>query len=354
MSASAEFRWIVDRESTLATRLRPRAWIVLSACLVLGAVGVALSGCSGEPDRIDVAYAPFEPTALIWIAEARQFFQDEGLAVTFHRYDTGPAALEAMLAGEADMAVGVGEFPMVGKVLQQTQARIIASMDRSELISVVARRDSGITEVADLKGKRVGTTRGTIAEFFLGRFLEINGLSTADLTLVELKTPGEWVEAVAKGDVDAVATAEPFAAHASERLGTNAVSWSAHSGQPMYALAIASDEWLTAHPEVARRFLEALAQAETYALRSPAEAQTIVQTALDLEPASMQAVWERNQFSLSLDQSLIAAMEDEARWLIGNDLAAEASVPDFLGFIWEDGLGEVWPRAVNIIRPSSP
>ena len=36
----------------------------------------------------------------------------------------------------------------------------------------------------------------------------------------------------------------------------------------------------------------------------------------------MQAVWARNQFALTLDQSLIAAMEDESRWLISNGLTS--------------------------------
>ena len=40
-------------------------------------------------------------------------------------------------------------------------------------------------------------------------------------------------------------------------------------------------------------------------------------------------LWPRYQFSPSLDQSLIAAMEDEARWMISNGLTPEKQVPDF-------------------------
>jgi NitT/TauT family transport system substrate-binding protein len=328
-------------------------FVLIAACLALGAFAIGLGGCSAPPDSIEVSYSPFEPTALIWIAQDRQFFSKNGLTVTFDEYDTGPAALDAMLSGEADLAVGIGEFPFVSRALQQTEARILASMDRSELISVVARKDRGIIEVTDLQGKRVGTTRGTMAEFFLGRFLEINGMSIQDVTLVDLKTPNEWADAVVNGDVDAVSTAEPYVTSAGERLGSNAVVWSAHSGQPMYGLVTASEEWLTAHPEIAKRFLRALAQAEEYAARNPAEAQAIVQKALGLDPTSMQAVWERNQFSLALDQSLIAAMEDEARWLIASGVGAGAALPDLLHYVWEAGLEEVRPEAVGIIRATS-
>jgi len=62
----------------------------------------------------------------------------------------------------------------------------------------------------------------------------------------------------------------------------------------------------------------------------------------------METVWFQNQFSLSLDQSLILAMEDEARWMISNSLTTEKTVPNFLDYIYPDGLSAVKPGAVRI------
>lgn len=62
------------------------------------------------------------------------------------------------------------------------------------------------------------------------------------------------------------------------------------------------------------------------------------------------AWWQVHQFSLSLDQSLITAMEDEARWMIKNNLTSEKQVPDFMNYVYVDGLKAVKPEAVNIIR----
>jgi ABC-type nitrate/sulfonate/bicarbonate transport system substrate-binding protein len=324
-------------------------FVRLGAVIALG----SLLGCSARTERIDVAYAPFETTALVWIADDQGLFGENHLDVAFHEYDTGAGALAAVLNGEAGIAVGASEFPMAVQVLQGSSPRAIASIARSELIGIVARRDRGIEEVADLKGKRVGTTKGTIAEFFLGRFLEIHGLSMRDVTLVDLKTPDSWVDAVVAGDVDAVVTAEPSAASAKARLGENAVTWSAQSNQPLYALAISTDNWLEAHSEATGRFLEALAQAEEFAVRDPAQAQAIVQKRLSLTPAPMPAVWARNEFALTLDQSLIATMEDESRWLISNELTSAASVPDFADYVRQDPLRAVRPNAVNIVSSSS-
>jgi NitT/TauT family transport system substrate-binding protein len=170
------------------------------------------------------------------------------------------------------------------------------------------------------------------------------------VTLVDVTTPKNWVNAVAEGDIDAIATAQPYANEAKDRLGPNAVVWPAQSGQPLYGLIISSDEWITKHPEPAGRFLKALAQAEHYLVGHPAEAKAVVQKRVNLNTAYIETVWSQNQFSLSLDQALIATMEDEARWMIQNGLTTEKQVPDFLDYIYTKGLEEIKPGAVNIIR----
>jgi NitT/TauT family transport system substrate-binding protein len=246
--------------------------------------------------------------------------------------------------------VGTNEFPLVVRALNQARIRTIASISKSEFIYLVGRADRGIDEVSDLKGKRVGTTFGTIAHFFLGRFLDLNGMNIQDVTLVDVKTPAEWVNAIVDGDIDAIATAQPYANSIQDRLGANAVIWSVQSSQPLYAQAISTDEWITEHPELCSRFLRSLLQAEEFAINYPAEVKAIVKNQMNLTDAYIETVWTQNQFSLSLDQSLILAMEDESRWLISNNLTDATSVPNFLDYVYVDGLETVKPNSVNVIR----
>jgi ABC-type nitrate/sulfonate/bicarbonate transport system substrate-binding protein len=303
-----------------------------------------------EPaESITVAYSPFEYTALYWIAEDQHFFEKNGLNITLRKYDSGAASLDGVLNGEADITVGVSEFPLVGKALQNAPVRVIGNIDTGNFIYIVAREDRGIENVSDLKGKRVGTTIGTVAEFHLGRFLTLHGMTLQDITLVDVKTPEGWVNAVADGDIDAISTAQPYADAARDRLGDNAVVWPAQSSQPLFGLVVSMDEWITHHPDTARRVLLSLSQAEEYTIMHPAEARTIVQKQLNLDPEYMDTVWSENQFSLSLDQSLVLAMEDEARWMIANNLTNATAVPDFRHYVYTDGLEAVRPGSVNII-----
>lgn len=109
------------------------------------------------------------------------------------------------------------------------------------------------------------------------------------------------------------------------------------------------NDWIASHPEAINRFLRSLVQAEQYSINHPAETKTIVQKRTDHDGAYMATVWPKHQVSLSLDQSLVFAMEDESRWMISNNLTSAKKIPDFRNYIYTKGLEEVNPEAVNII-----
>ena len=303
----------------------------------------------GKMESISVAYSPFESVTLFWVAQEQDYFNQNGLNVTSQRYATGAAALNGVINGEDDIVVGTTEFPLTASVLNGNRISTIASISKSEFIYLVGRADRGIHEISDLKGKTIGVAFGTIAQFYLGRFLDLNGLSLQDDTLVNLKTSAEWVDAVVNGSIDAVATAQPTADLAKDGLGNNAVVWSIQSSQPLYAQAIGSDEWITSHPELVNRFLKSLSQAEDFIINHPAEAKAILKNQMNFSDAYVDKAWSQNQFSLSLDQSLIVAMQDEAQWLINNNLTNATTTPNFINYINTNGLKSVKPGAVNII-----
>jgi ABC-type nitrate/sulfonate/bicarbonate transport system substrate-binding protein len=327
-----------------------RVFLITITALVILLSGLSCSAPGGTKETVTVAQAQFESIALLYIAQDQQFFTQNGLDTASQEYDTGAGALDSVLKGEADIAVGTSEFPLVIRAFNKEEIRVIGAIDRAEFIYLIGRKDHGIAEVSDLKGKKVGTASGTIAEFYLGRFLNLHGMSMQDIRLVNLKTPAEWMNAIADGDVEAVAVAQPHARLIQGQLGPNAVVWPVQSNQSLYTLLIAREGWIAQHPEAIRRFLKGLAQAEDYLLSNPDQAKGIVQRQLNLDAGYMETVWRQNQFSLFLDQSLILAMEDEARWMINNRLTTQTQVPNFMDYIDEDGLKVVKPEAVNILR----
>jgi len=315
-------------------------------------MGAGLLSCSpgsysGPVGSIILGYTPSEAAGLVYIAEDQGFFTANGVKI-IHKYsNTGGESIEALLKGEVEIA-GMNEVPFIVRVFEKQKVSIYASLDKLQYIYLIGRKDRGIRTAADLKGKRIGLPMGTVAEFYLGRFLELNGLSMKDVALVNTAPPSA-VEAI-NSNLEGVVVWNPFAYQIRQQMADRTVILRVQSNQPAYAVAVARNDWLAAHKELIKRSLKAIAQAEQYVINHPSEARAIVQKRLNYDAAFMESVWAENQFSLSLDQSLITAMEDEARWMIKNNLTKEKNVPNFLDYIYEDALKAIQPQAVNIIR----
>ncbi len=324
--------------------------VVLAVLLV---ASFALWSCprgnySGKIEPITIGTLPYEGSALTYIAEKQNLFKANGLDITIKDYETGLATTDALNKGEVDVAA-CAEFIIVGKAFQKEKILGIATIAKNLNELIIGRTDRGIKTFADLKGKKVGVPRKTVAEFYLGRFLELNGMSIKEITLVDL-LPSQLQDALAHGKVDAVIAWQPWASQIEKQVPNDKVVWPAQSNQLLYWNIIGRDTWVANHPELIKRFLRSLIQAEEYLARHSGEAKAIVQARLKYDDTYMAKVWSQQQSSITLDQSFIAAMEDEARWMIKNNLTSEKKVPDFVNYIYVDGLKAVKPEAVRIIR----
>ena len=53
----------------------------------------------------------------------------------------------------------------------------------------MARTDKGISNISDLTGKTIGVAFGTIAQYYLGSFLELNNINQSEVTIVNVPNP---------------------------------------------------------------------------------------------------------------------------------------------------------------------
>jgi len=323
--------------------------LILSAVLGFSFYIIVLKqGRNAGPVAITIGGAVSDSGTPIFIAGHEGYFEKNGLKYVHKDYDTGMAAVNGVLKNEVDFA-RAAEYPVVVKAMEKAQISIIGSYARSFNEYIVGRVDKGIRKAADLKGKKIGLPLRTIPEFYLGRFLDLQGLSIKDVTLVNL-TPKQTVGAIAEGRVDAVVVWEPYVSRIEGRMKDRTVKWLAHSVQPQYSVLVARNDWIKKNPDLVKRVLKSINQAEEYAAKNPAGAKAILQKRFKHDAAYVSNIWKEHQFYLFLDQGLVAAMEDEARWMMRNNLTHEKNMPNFLEYIYSDGLKAVRPEAVNIIR----
>ena len=322
----------------------------IMVALVLTGFGIwyfmsSLTADSGTTESITIEELPYESYGLIYIAEDQGLFTRNGLNVTMRNYGV-PNFLNGLLSDEVDIGLS-SEYVFVRKVLNQANISVIGNIDRYQNVYLIGRKDKGIEKVSDLSGKKIGLTRNTISEFYLGRFLDLHGMSIRDVTLSNMP-PSQYMQAITNGSIEALLTGN-FIDQIQERLGNNGVLWPTQNGQNSYYIMSCRSDWAASHPTQVNRFLKSLAQAEDHMINHPNEAKAIVQKRLNYTDAYMAKIWPKNEFSLSLDQSLVVAMEDEGRWMIANNLTTAKTIPDIRDHIYTKGLREVKPESVNVI-----
>jgi NitT/TauT family transport system substrate-binding protein len=297
---------------------------------------------------VTLGFAVTEAAAGIYIADELGFFAGNGVNVTLRPFESGLDSYNAMLKREVNVS-GPAEYVVVGGVFRHEKVHIISTIVKGDFFHIIGRKDHGIEKPSDLAGKRIGLMRNTIEEFFLGRFLDLCGMSINDVTLVNMNFPAV-VGSIKEGEVDAVVTLPPYYDSIKSFFGAGVVDWSIQRGQWLFGVFTCLDDWIAQNPDLVVRLLKAVDQANMYIVQHPKEAKAIVQKRLNLDAEYVNRIWQRNYYSLSLDQSLLLAMEDEARWMIKNKLTTEKNVPDFLEYIYLDGMKAVKPEAVSIIR----
>jgi len=141
---------------------------------------------SGTPEEITLGAPALETNALVYVAEDQGYFKKNGLNVTLKKYDSGGAAVPGLLKNETDLAIA-SEFVMVNAIFHKDDIRALGSIDKFENMFIIARKNRGIESVRDLKNRTIGVPEGTIADFYLGRYLNLHNMKLSDVTFVNIR-----------------------------------------------------------------------------------------------------------------------------------------------------------------------
>ena len=341
----------IFRCGLLRTRMKPRHQLVFAALMILAAL--SLSSCTKptvpeKAEKLRIAIYPDTVSALIYIAKEQGIFKRHGLDVSLEDYQTGVFAVNGLIAGKADAATAT-EFVLAIQGFKRQDLRVIAAISFSDSMEVVARRDRGIKNPEDLKGKIVGVPKTTIAEFFLNTFLSLRGIFPGEVRMADLK-PADLVSGLTEGKIDAAACFPPFSDTMKKTLAQNAISWPIQGGQDYHLVLIIRDELIKNRPLAVTGLLKGVIETEDFLRKDEDGAQRVAERALGLDHESIARNWSKTRFRVRLDQSLLTLLEDEGRWAIRNKLVDGQKVPNYLNLLYLDGLEKLKPDAVTVIH----
>ncbi len=154
-----------------------------------GAAGAALSREARAQAGVKEIRVGYQKNGVLVIARQQatleKHFASRRIAVKWIEFSSGPPMLEAMNVGSVDYGA-VGDSPPV--FAQAAGAAIVyaAGQPITNGQGILIPSNSSIRGIADLRGKRVGFTKGSSAHNIVVQTLEKAGLTYADITPVYL------------------------------------------------------------------------------------------------------------------------------------------------------------------------
>lgn len=210
----------------------------LAALALLASVALAPRAAAAP---LKIAYSDW-PGWVAWeIANQKGWLKDAGVEVEFLWFEYGPS-MDAFTAGKADaVMVTNGDSLVTGA--NGAKNVVIMLTDYSNGNDMIVAKP-GIKSIKDLKGKKIGLEVGFVEHLLLLKALEKNGLTEADVEIVNTPT-NQTPQVFASGQVDAVAAWQPNAGQALKAVaGSTAIYTSADVPGLIYDTIVVSPQSL--------------------------------------------------------------------------------------------------------------
>lgn len=226
---------------------------------------------------------------------------------------------EALNAGAVDSGP-IGDAPAIFALAAGTRIKLIGA-NRSDPYgtAVLVRPDSPLKTAADLKGKRIGTNRGSIGHFVALKALSSAGLRPEDVD-IRFLPPADAKLALTNGSVDAWATWEPYTAMA-ETSGHARVLVSGRGLWSGLSYLAATDAALAAKRAVLGDFLQRIVRAQAWSYQHVPEFSATLARIIGIAPEAARLQFERRRTQWQpIDAELIAVQQQTADFYLKSGL----------------------------------
>jgi sulfonate transport system substrate-binding protein len=305
------------------------ATLLLSAC----ANNTTSPAADAKPAELRLDYATYNLSSLVlkkqgWL---EQDLEKDGVKVTWILSAGSNKANELVNSNSSDFGSTAGAAALLART-NGVPLKTVYVYSRPEWTALVAKTNSPVKAVSDLKGKKVAVTRGTDPFFFLLRSLKDAGLSQSDVEIVNLQH-ADGRQALLRGDVDAWSGLDPHMAAAELKddaaifhrnidfntFGTLNVREDFASKYPGYVKRVLKNyerarEWIIANPEEAAKILAESGKIDLEIARKQLSERTVLNAEVGVPGAKLQSALQA-VVPILVDEKLVGSDKNPANAL---------------------------------------
>jgi len=248
-------------------------------------------------------------------------------------------------SGKADLATN-GETQLLRYSIADPDLRILLTV-AEDSYRVAARKSAGIHSIADLCGKRVTTPLDTTAHWCLLKLLRTANLRETDVVLVAIEPWQKQIEALAKGDVDAMVMWEPDPEVAREIIGDDIIF--INGGKAGYRELFNLHASAKALVDPVKRteivkFVASIINASERLTLNPRESFPLISESSGIAENHIAAAWSDFSFPGKITGNLLDVLEEQEIWVADRQGRIPRSRSDLAGLIdenvYKDALSE--------------
>ena len=238
------------------------------------------------PKIINIDYAYYNPVSLLMKdrGSLEKAFKKDNIKIRWVLSLGSNKALEYLNGGSIDFGSTAGASAVIGRA-NGIPIKAIYVYSKPEWTALVTNKNSGITGIKDLVGKRVAVTRGTDPHIFLLQALDSVGLTEKDIKPVLLQHPDGY-RALVSGQVDAWAGLDPHMAKG--ELETQTPLFYRNADLNTYGILNVREEFSNKYPLLVKKVLKIYEENRLHAIKNPNELKQSLIKAVKLSGAVAQ------------------------------------------------------------------
>jgi NitT/TauT family transport system substrate-binding protein len=287
--------------------------------------------------KVTLMYTATAPFVSAFVAEDQGFFDKNGVDVELQLAANGSVIIAGVVSGSAQ--VGLPTPTVAFQAIENgLDLRAFASTNifpDNTAAGLVVSTNSGIKTAKDLEGKKVGVAGlGGLLDVTMRKWATSNGADLSKINIVEVQLP-QTADALRSGQVDAVASVDPFASRAVD-TGAGTLIGNYFDIIPEGTAAgiyVTTAEWAEANAEAVKGMQLALDEALEYIKSNEASARDSIAKYTTLPPPVVAKMAMANLSTQLQPEKSLAFWEELAReqGLIQGDIDLETFVIKYPG-----------------------
>lgn len=276
--------------------------LAMSACTSnnSGNLAATPSSTNSNPQQSNVIRIGYQKYGTLSILKAKGALEEnlkpQGVSVQWTLFPAGPQLLEALNTGSIDFGHTGEAPPIFAQAAGAPLVYVAHEPPNPKGEAIILPKNSPITDVAGLKGKKVAFNKGSNVHYLLLEALKAAGLKHSDIQPVYLP-PADARTAFENGSVDAWVIWDPFFAAAQRATGARVL----RDGEGLVEnreFYLADKTFANQYPDRIKAILEAAQKVDDWAATKPTEVATLLSPLLGIDVPTLEEVAKRRPYGV--------------------------------------------------------